>query len=133
MSWSISIVAVLGSLYFSEVAGYVPCTLCWFQRIFMYPLAVILGIASYRGDTHITNYVLPFSIIGGSFSLYHYLEQKISYFGELTPCRVGIPCNVEYINWFGFITIPFLALACFFLITVIMWIIRRDTLHKGKN
>jgi len=71
----------------------------------------------YRGDTRIKYYALPMSILGGSISLYHYMLQKIPGFAPLKPCVNGVPCNMEYINWFGFITIPFLALVAFILIT----------------
>jgi len=119
-AWLVAIVATGGSLYFSEVRHFVPCQLCWFQRIFMYPLVIVLGIASYRDDRRISYYVLPLSVLGGSISLYHYLEQKVPGFGSALLCQVGIPCNVQYINWWGFITIPLLALTAFVLITIFM-------------
>jgi disulfide bond formation protein DsbB len=122
LAWIVALVAVCGSLFFSEILEFQPCKLCWFQRIFMYPLVVLLGIASYRNEKWIIRYVLPLSITGGLFSTYHYLEQKVPSLAELLPCRVGIPCNVDYINWLGFITIPLLALVAFALITIILWI-----------
>ena len=122
LAWIVSLVAVSGSLYFSEIARFVPCNLCWFQRIFMYPLVIILGRACYRDDRGVIRYVLPLSMIGGTISLYHYMEQKIPGMADLLPCTVGVPCSGMYINWLGFITIPFLALIAFILITVILWI-----------
>jgi disulfide bond formation protein DsbB len=122
LAWIVALIAVCGSLFFSEIMDYQPCKLCWFQRIFMYPLVVLLGIASYRNEKWIIPYVLPLSIIGGLFSTYHYLEEKVPGFAALMPCRVGIPCNVDYINWLGFITIPMLAFVAFALITIILWI-----------
>lgn len=119
-AWLVAIVATGGSLYFSEIAGFVPCTLCWVQRIFMYPLVILLGIACYREDRKIAVYVIPLTVLGGTVSIYHYMEQKVG--GLPTPCAVGVPCNVEYINWFGFITIPFLALIAFLLITMLMFV-----------
>jgi disulfide bond formation protein DsbB len=116
-AWIVSVIATLGSLYFSEIRGYVPCELCWYQRIFMYPMSVILGIAAYYGDVSIKKYVLPLSIIGGLISVYHYMLQKVPGFEGIKPCTNGVPCNVDYIDWLGFITIPFLALVAFFLIT----------------
>ncbi len=126
-AWLVAIVATGGSLYFSEVMGFIPCKLCWFQRIFMYPLVFVLGIASYRMDTRIAGYVLPLTIVGGSISLYHYLEQKVPGFGNPAICAVGVSCTVEYINWLGFITIPFLALTAFGLITTAMILVIRAT------
>lgn len=125
-AWLVSLVAVSGSLYFSEVAGFIPCTLCWFQRIFMYPLAILLGIASFKNDRTIAAYGLSLSVIGGSISFYHYLVQKVPSLAETGPCQQGIPCSGEYINWLGFITIPFLALTAFFLISVLLWVVGRS-------
>lgn len=119
-AWFVSLVAMLGSLYFSEVQGFIPCELCWYQRIAMYPLVLILGIATFTNDTKASRYVLPLSLLGGSISVLHYLEQKIPGFGGFKPCVNGVPCSSEYINWAGFITIPFLALIAFVLITVTM-------------
>ncbi|QHA38674.1 disulfide bond formation protein B (plasmid) [Rossellomorea marisflavi] len=119
-AWLVSIIATLGSLYFSEIKGFVPCEMCWYQRIFMYPLVLILGIATFQNDLGLRKIVLPMAIIGGTISVLHYLEQKVDGFGGIKPCANGVPCNVQYINWFGFITIPFLALTAFTLITIFM-------------
>lgn len=125
-SWLVAITATLGSLYFSEIREYVPCELCWYQRILMYPLSIILGIATFKNDLNIKVYVLPLTIIGLSISIFHYLEQKVPGFAEIKPCVNGVPCNTQYINWLGFITIPFLAGTAFILITVAMILIRRQ-------
>lgn len=126
VAWVISIVATLGSLYFSEIAGFVPCELCWYQRIFMYPLVIFLGVAVFRDDATIKWYVLPVSIIGASIGVLHYLQQKVPGLSGLTPCAEGVPCNIEYINWFGFVTIPFLSLTAFILITICMLLLRKN-------
>lgn len=125
-AWIVSVVATLGSLYFSEIRGFIPCELCWFQRILMYPLSLILGIAAYNNERSIKKYVLPLSILGGSISLYHYMLQKVPGFAPITPCTSGVPCNVDYINWLGFITIPFLALIAFILITINLLLVKRE-------
>jgi disulfide bond formation protein DsbB len=117
-AWLVSIIATLGSLYFSEVKGFIPCELCWYQRIFMYPLTLILGVATFQNDAGLKKLVLPMSIFGGIISFFHYLEQKVPGFGGIKPCASGVPCNAEYINWLGFVTIPFLALTAFTLITI---------------
>ncbi|MTD31733.1 disulfide oxidoreductase [Planomicrobium sp. YIM 101495] len=122
-AWFVSLIATLGSLYFSEIKGFIPCDLCWFQRIFMYPLVLILGIATFQNDWKVVRYALPLSVIGGSISVLHYMEQKIPGFGGIRPCVSGVPCSAEYINWFGFITIPFLAFIAFLLISVAMVIL----------
>jgi disulfide bond formation protein DsbB len=127
LAWVVSLVAVGGSLYFSEMLGFIPCKLCWFQRIFMYPQAVLLGMASYRNDRSLIPYLVPLNIIGGSISLYHYAEQKIPALAKVLPCTAGVPCNQDYINWLGFITIPLLALCAFTLITCFLWMGRSST------
>ncbi|MFC7442887.1 disulfide oxidoreductase [Laceyella putida] len=126
-AWVVSLAATGGSLFFSEVLGFIPCTLCWYQRILMYPQVILLGIASYRNDRHIIPYVLPMSVLGSCVSLWHYLEQKVPGFAELLPCRVGVPCAQTHIDWFGFITIPFLALVAFILIIVFLSFARKET------
>lgn len=124
-SWIVSLVATLGSLFFSEVLHYVPCTLCWYQRILMYPLTIILGVAFYFGDRAVYKYGLPIAIIGMAFSFYHYSLQKIPFLQKFEMCTSGIPCSGEYINLLGFITIPFLAFLAFTLIAISMMIIRK--------
>ena len=118
-AWLVSVIATGGSLYLSEVAGFIPCELCWFQRIFMYPLVLLLGMACFKSDKHIIPYMLPLSIIGGCFSIYHICEQK---FGAPSVCTGTVPCSGEYINLLGFVTIPMLALTAFILITIVSWI-----------
>lgn len=122
-AWVVALVATLGSLYFSNIRGFVPCELCWIQRIFMYPLTILLGIAAFTNDVRMRLYVLPLTLIGGSISLYHYLVQKVPGFANIKPCVQGVPCNVQYINWFGFVTIPFLALTAFTLITILLFVL----------
>ncbi|MBJ6360240.1 disulfide oxidoreductase [Paenibacillus sp. GCM10012307] len=119
-AWLVAVVATLGSLYFSEIRGFIPCELCWFQRILMYPLSIILGIAAFLDDDKVKKYVLPLSIIGIFVSTYHYMKQKLPWLDAMQPCTKGIPCNTQYINWFGFVTIPFLALTGFVLITLFL-------------
>nr|WP_050182258.1 disulfide oxidoreductase [Domibacillus robiginosus] len=117
-AWAASFTAMLGSLYFSEVVGYEPCELCWYQRILMYPLVLILGIAIARKDIKAAVYSLALSGIGGLISLYHYGIQKIDFLSDAAPVCGRVPCTGMYINWFGFITIPFLALIAFTIIFV---------------
>ncbi|NOZ51158.1 MAG: disulfide bond formation protein B [Chloroflexi bacterium] len=115
-------IALLGSLYFSEIAHFVPCPLCWYQRVFMYPLSLLLLIATLRQERQIAFYILPFSLLGAGFSTYHYLLQKTDLFSHGSACSVGIPCTTTWINWFGVVTIPFLALIGFLIISFMMLI-----------
>lgn len=119
-AWVVALVATLGSLYFSEIAGFIPCDLCWYQRIFMYPLAILLGMASYRGDRGMYRYALPLAAVGSLVSLYHNAEIWFPALSRIAPCRSGIPCNVDYLNWLGFITIPLMALTAFILIIIVL-------------
>ena len=106
-------VAMMGSLYFSEVAGFVPCTLCWYQRILMYPLTLVLAIGLLRQDATLPWLVLPFAILGIGFSGYHYLLEKTNIFTSHSVCQAGVSCTTAWINWFGFVTIPFLSFVGF--------------------
>lgn len=126
-------VATLGSLYFSEVAGYVPCVLCWYQRILMYPLTLILAVGLMRQDAHLPLLVLPFSAPGLCVSLYHYLLEKTDLFSSEATCKAGVSCTVAWINWFGFITIPFLALVGFVMITVMTLIALQASEPSGEE
>jgi disulfide bond formation protein DsbB len=128
LAWVVSLMATLGSLYFSEIAGFIPCELCWYQRILMYPLVLLLGIATFQNDTAVKKFVLPLAVIGWLISLNHYLVQKVPGFAQVKPCVSGVPCTAQYINWFGFITIPFLAFTAFTLIIIFMAL-----LIKRKN
>ncbi len=120
IAWLISLLATLGSLYYSEVKHFAPCILCWYQRIFIYPLVFIIPIGILKKDTNFSLYVLLFSIIGGCIAIYHEL---VSYGIIGTVCR-DISCVTKYINYFGFITIPFLSLVAFVIIAICMIIYR---------
>lgn len=121
-AWVVALCAMFGSLYFSQIKGFIPCEWCWYQRILMYPLTIILGIAAFKRDYNIVKYILPLSILGTLFGTLHYLEQKVGLMSMLfgNTCKAGIPCSGMYINWFGFITIPFLSLTAFILITYLL-------------
>lgn len=124
VAWAVAVLATAGSLYLSEVMFFAPCSLCWFQRIFMYPLAILLGIAYAKGDTGIVSYTLPLVVIGGGFSLYHTVLQKLPHDSMLAACG-PVPCQGDYLNWFGFITIPMLALAAFIIILTALLRLRK--------
>lgn len=121
-------VATCGSLFFSEVFGWPPCTLCWYQRIFMYPLALILAVGLLRRDANMHWYVLPLAVPGMLLALYHYMLIKTTIFPP-APCTMGVPCNIQLLYpsvifgvppVFDFINIPFLALVAFAVISVAM-------------
>jgi disulfide bond formation protein DsbB len=114
-AWLVAAIATAGSLFFSEVAGFAPCLLCWYQRIAMYPLVLILGVAWVRGDAEVWRYALPLALAGLAVSTYHRTLQEIPTL-ELIPCSVGASCSGRYLNGLGFITIPTMAGAAFLLL-----------------
>lgn len=128
VSWAIALAATIGSLYFSEVLGAIPCTYCWYQRILMYPLVIILGMAAVRKDFRQTIYVIPLVVLGMGMSLFHYLKQKTDWFQAAgsNTCSI-VPCTKEYINWLGFVTIPLLAFIAFVMIFVIQFALWRQS------
>ena len=117
--WVIALVATLGSLYFSEVQQYPPCELCWVQRIFMYPLVLILLVGTLLKDTKVFIYSIVFSSIGLIISIYHYGIQKLEFLRSTAPSCGQVSCTGTYIDWLGFISIPFLAGTAFLLLLVI--------------
>lgn len=129
-AWILAIVATGGSLYFSEVRHFVPCVLCWYQRVLMYPLTLILGVATYRQDGRAFAYSLPLSSLGLVVALYHVLHQKIPGFGPAGLCSSGVPCTAQYINWLGFISIPVLSLTAFTGITILLLVSRARAVRQ---
>lgn len=117
--WGISVTAVLGSLFYSEILGYVPCDLCWIQRIFMYPLVIIYGTAAMKRELNIALPGLILAGIGIFISTYHYLIQKLPALQDAGGTCTIVPCNVQYVNYFNFITIPFLAGTAFLMIVIL--------------
>ncbi|WP_342387313.1 disulfide oxidoreductase [Salinicoccus bachuensis] len=120
-----ALIATLGSLYFSEVRQYVPCEFCWYQRILMYPLVIISIIGFIRNDHGAKYYIRVMSGLGILIAAYHYALQKISFLGDNFAACTGASCTVQYINGFGFITIPFLSLIAFILIFILSFMIKR--------
>lgn len=118
-AWVPAFLAMLGSLYFSEIAHYTPCTLCWYQRIAMYPLVLLLGIAAWRRDLGIRLYAIPLATIGAVIAGYHYL---LEWFPEIDTgaCTVGIPCTQVWFRQFGFVSLPLLALIAFLLVIALL-------------
>ena len=120
VSWFIALAAMLGSLYYSEIRGLAPCVLCWYQRILFYPLVAILAVGIIRQDRSVPFYVLPLSIIGIGVALFQWLLQLGVIPEQAAPCTLGVSCVTKYVEYFGFITIPFLSLVAFIAITTMM-------------
>lgn len=122
----VALVATLGSLFYSEVAGYEPCKLCWFQRILMYPQVILLGIALLKKDNGIVLYSLSLSFIGALIAGYHYLLQ-LGIVPSIGCSAVGysVDCAKRFIMGFGYITIPMMSLTAFLLIISFMFVLKR--------
>ena len=120
-AWLIAWASVLGSLFFSEIWHLPPCILCWYQRILMYPLVVIIGVGILTRDIKkLPYYVLPLSIIGIFVAAYHNLLYYNIVPEAITPCQLGVSCTTKFFEWFGFVTIPLLSLLSFVAIAVVM-------------
>ena len=114
----VAVGAMLGSLYFSEIRGFLPCEWCWYQRIAMYPLAVILPVATFRRDRKIIPYALLLTTGGAGISIYHYQLQAFPSQGS--SCSLNASCTYRWIEVFGFASIPMLALGSFVLIGILL-------------
>jgi disulfide bond formation protein DsbB len=111
-------VATCGSLFMSEALGWIPCQWCWYQRIFMYPLALVLATGLINRDRNVPKYALVLAVPGILASTYHIGLQKIPALAKLETCTTTAPCSADYLNWFGFITIPMLAWVAFAVVIV---------------
>jgi len=126
-AWIISLVASLGALFIGEVLGQTPCVLCWYQRAFMFPLAVILGVACYRSDFGVWRYALPLSMIGGLIAAYHSALYANLIPAPLVPCGEGPSCTDADMTILGGVPLPFLSLASFLLISTLLTSVQRRT------
>ena len=124
-AWVVALVSTFAALFIGEVMGMVPCQLCWYQRILMYPLVLVIAAGILRRDPGIHQYVLPVSVLGLLISIYHNLLYFHVIPEEIQPCTVGIPCTTIQIEWLGFITIPLMSMTAFTVVTICMAIHRR--------
>jgi len=123
--WLIACVSALGSLFFSEVMGFAPCVLCWYQRICMYPLVLILPAGLFPFDRNIVRYAAPLSVLGALIAVFHLLLIGGYIPESIKPCVRGIPCSEVQVQWFGFVTIPLLSAVSFLLITALLVLAHR--------
>ena len=131
----VAVTALLGSLYFSQIRHFTPCTLCWAQRIAMYPLTPILGFMLITRNRALAYLVLLGSLLGQGISMYHYLLQKTTLLTAVDTCGGGVPCGLIYIDWWGIVTIPLLAMCAFMLVTVGMavYLAQPAPVHQGVD
>jgi disulfide bond formation protein DsbB len=112
-AWLIASVSTLGALFFGEVMQLPPCVLCWYQRICMFPLVLILPVGLFPFDRKVIRYALPLAAIGWPFAVFHVLLIAGVIPESIKPCTQGVPCSEKVIEWFGFVTIPLLAVVAF--------------------
>jgi disulfide bond formation protein DsbB len=131
LAFGIAAIATLGSLFFSEVAHFIPCKLCWFQRIAMYPL-VLLALPALALDRQAARYFLPLPIVGFAVSVWHMLVER-GVISETQSCEISAPggCSVKWIEEFGYMTIPTLAATGFALIGILLALAAADEQMPG--
>lgn len=127
---AVTTTCMLGSLYFSEVVGYIPCRLCWFQRAAMYPLAIILVWFTVRKTERIAHVTVPIAAIGAAISVYHWLFERWPKL-DTGVCSVSVPCDFVWFENFGFVTLPFMAFTGFFATIVFTTLPSPSTSQSG--
>ena len=131
-AWAIALLATGGSWILSEVMHLAPCILCWVQRVFMYPLAIIMPVGILRRDPDLPYYVLPLSLAGTVVAFYHTLLQWGIIPEAAAPCVNGVSCAEKQIELFGFATIPFGSFLCFLAISIVMGLALRRELQARQ-
>jgi disulfide bond formation protein DsbB len=112
-AWIVAATATLGSLFFSDIMQLAPCELCWYQRLFMFPLTIILAIGLFPFDRGVVRYALPLTALGLLVAVFHQLLVIGVVPERLRPCTQGVPCSEKAIEWLGFVTIPTLSMLAF--------------------
>jgi disulfide bond formation protein DsbB len=125
LAWLIATVAMFGSLFFSEIMLFTPCVLCWYQRIAMYALVIILLVGLIKNDSSVFSYAIPLISIGLFISLYHNLLHWGIIPESASPCVESAPCSTIYLDWLGFITIPLMSMTAFILIGSLLCFAKR--------
>jgi len=127
LCWLIASISAMGSLFFSSVMEFAPCVLCWYQRIFLFPLVLILAIGLFPFDKKVVKYAFPLAIVGWLTAAYHNLLYAGIIPESIKPCSKGISCTEEYINLLGFLSIPMLSLLSFSTIITLLIILYKRT------
>ena len=125
LCWLVAGVSAMGSLFFSNVMEFAPCVLCWYQRIFLFPLVIILAIGLFPFDKNVVKYALPLAMVGWLIAIYHNLLYAGVIPESIQPCSQGVSCTEEYIEIFGFLSIPALSLLSFSIIIAFLIVIHR--------
>lgn len=124
ITFLLSVIGMTGSLYFSDFLQYAPCVLCWYQRITLYPIVAISLVSMWRNDWKAYTYILPLSIIGMLIAAYHtfiYYAVNWGFRPDLViPCQQGVSCTSNYLELFGFVSIPLMSFLAHLAITILM-------------
>lgn len=120
LAFVVAAVTTAGSLYYSEIANYTPCVLCWYQRICMYPLVAILGVGWWRKDPVAWMIAVPLVVAGAGVALYHYLVERYPSLGDSLSCSATAPCTVPYFETIGFMTLAWMSLSAFAIIGALL-------------
>ena len=111
--WVVASMSTLGALFFSEIMELPPCVLCWYQRIFMFPLVLLLPVGLFPFDARVVRYALPLALAGWLVSLFQVLLVAGLIPEAIRPCTQGVPCSEVQIHWLGFVNIPLLSSIAF--------------------
>jgi len=126
LAWLVALAATAGALFLGEVMGKTPCLLCWYQRIAMFPLVLVLGVGLFDGDVRSARYALPLAWAGWGLALYHCLVFWGVISEALSPCRQGVSCADADVQVAGFVPIPLLSLMAFTAILALLLLNRRS-------
>lgn len=118
--WVIASTSTLGALFFSEIMKLPPCVLCWYQRIFMFPLMLLLPVGLFPFDGRVVRYALPLALAGWLVSLFHVLLVVGLIPEAIRPCTQGVPCSEVQIQWLGFVNIPLLSFLAFSIMNALL-------------
>lgn len=133
ISFLVALVATMGSLYFGEILKYPPCTLCWYQRICMYPIVIILSSALWTNEGGYLKNFLPLSLLGLLIACYH----NLLYYGwipdSITPCSQGVSCTTKQVEILGFLTIPLMSFISFLALTILGFLALRDLRRTNEK
>lgn len=132
MAFVVATVCMLGSLYFSEVAHFPPCHLCWLQRFCMYPLVPILGFAAWRSEGRIRPFAAALAAIGAVIATYHVLLERNPQW-ESSVCDPKNPCTLIWVERLGYLTIPAMALSGFLLILTLLAVSRAGERSESSD
>ncbi|HSI88075.1 MAG TPA: disulfide bond formation protein B [Pyrinomonadaceae bacterium] len=126
LAWIITLAGTAGSLFFSEIMDFPPCNLCWYQRVALYPLVIVIAVGIASADAGWKKYAWPLVLIGLVIAVYHNLLYYDFISEGITPCSEGVPCNARQLELFGFVTIPLMSLAGFVSLAILLALYRPE-------